>query len=243
MENLKNKKVGAIVAKNYRTAKVLTAFGIDFCCRGGITLDEACQNEGVSLDELLPALREAYEKPDEENFKEMLPRDLIKHIVSVHHSYIDETGPVLLGYLRKIERVHGDRHPELHEVRAEFEEALDQLSAHMEKEETILFPFIERIEAAEETSSPLQPGPGPANVEAPIRMMEDEHEVEGERFRKISGLTSGYEPPRDACQTYRVSFQLLQEFENDLHRHIHLENNILFKQAKEMYSDVASPVG
>jgi regulator of cell morphogenesis and NO signaling len=142
---------------------------------------------------------------------------------------------VLLGYLRKIERVHGDRHPELREVRAEFEEAMHQLSAHMEKEETIVFPFIERIEKAKEGESDLQGAMESMNIEDPIRMMEHEHEVEGERFRKISQLTKGYTPPRDACQTYRVSFQLLEEFEKDLHRHIHLENNILFIKAKEMY--------
>jgi|SRR6056297_206021 len=233
METLKQSKVGLIVAKNYKTAKVLTEHGIDFCCRGGITLEEACRAEGLSVEDVLPALMTAYEQEPEEDFQEMSLSDLVDHIVEVHHSYVDETGPVLLGYLRKIERVHGDRHPELREVRAEFEDALDHLEAHMEKEETILFPFIKRHESEDETSQPI--AEDSQRLEGPIKMMEHEHDVEGQRFRKISKLTAGYVPPRDACQTYRVSFQLLEEFENDLHRHIHLENNILFVKAKELF--------
>lgn len=240
MENLKQSKVGGIVAKNYKTAKVLTEHGIDFCCRGGITLEQACLSEGVAIEDLLPALMAAYEQESEEDFQTMSLSELVNHIVDVHHAYVDETGPVLLGYLRKIERVHGDRHPELREVRAEFEDALDNLSAHMEKEETVLFPFIKRLEEAVESGQAI--AEDVQRLEGPIQMMEHEHDVEGQRFRKISSLTNGYQPPRDACQTYRVSFQLLEEFENDLHRHIHLENNILFVKAKELFEKRAERV-
>ena len=125
---------------------------------------------------------------------------------------------------------HGDRHPELFEINRIFNESARDLASHFQKEENVLFPFIESLVKAQQSGEPL----GEIHfgtVENPIAMMMHEHSVEGDRFEEIVKLTNGYTPPADACNTYKVTFAMLQEFENDLNRHIHLENNILFPKA------------
>lgn len=136
--------------------------------------------------------------------------------------------PELLQYLDKLCKAHGERHPELFEIREEFGHVADELAAHMQKEEHVLFPYVSRL--ATERQPPRPPF---GTVENPIRMMMHEHTVEGDRFARIAKLTDEYTPPADACATYRVAFALLREFEEDLHQHIHLENNIMFPRAIE----------
>ena len=234
MEELKSKKVSKIVAENFKTAKVFTHYGIDFCCNGGIPLEQACEAKSVDLNELLGQLKVELSSPEEVSYKEMSPSQLIHHIVNTHHKYVESTIPVIKTYLEKLSRVHGERHPELHQVRELFEQSADDLSAHMKKEELILFPFINAMEKALDSGENLaQPKFG--HIDNPVAMMEDEHAQEGERFRKIAELTSDYNCPPDGCQTYRAAFAVLDEFESDLHKHIHLENNILFPNARRMY--------
>ena len=163
--------------------------------------------------------------------------DLVDHIVGVHHKYVETTIPALKFYLDKIAKVHGNNHPELLEIRDEFFKTADALTSHMKKEEFILFPYIKAMESARKNHFPLSPAHF-GGIENPIAMMEEEHDTEGERFRKISALSNNYTPPSDACQTYKVAFAMLQEFENDLHTHIHLENNILFPESKEVFANL-----
>ena len=239
MEELKSKKVSKIVAENFKTAKIFTNYGIDFCCNGGIPLEEACTAKSVDINELLSQLQVELSSPDEVSYQSMAPSELIEYIVTTHHNYVEATIPVLKTYLEKLSRVHGDRHPELHKVKRLFEESAGDLAAHMKKEELILFPYINAMQNAKEKNFPLSK-PHFGHIDNPVTMMEDEHAHEGERFRQISELTSGYSCPSDGCQTYRVAYAVLEEFEKDLHKHIHLENNILFPMARKLYREIES---
>ena len=237
MNEIAEKKVGSIVAENFRAAKIFTDFGIDFCCKGGVKLSVACENNGVDLDEITAKLEQVVNQNDESNYKDFGMTDLVDHIVGVHHKYVETTIPALKFYLDKIAKVHGNNHPELLEIRDEFFKTADALTSHMKKEEFILFPYIKAMESARKNHFPLSPAHF-GGIENPIAMMEEEHDTEGERFRKISALSNNYTPPSDACQTYKVAFAMLQEFENDLHTHIHLENNILFPESKEVFANL-----
>lgn len=234
MKNLAHTKVSRIVADNYRAAKVFTAHGIDFCCNGGISLDRACQQNQADLNEVIHEVKEVLQMPQDINYSAMSMAELVDHIVNEHHAYVRSTIPALTTYLKKLCQVHGERHPELLEINLLFGQAAEALGSHMNKEEQILFPYIKALQAASDRKFELsQPHFG--HIENPISMMESEHEKEGARFRMIREMTSNYMPPREACQTYRVAFMILKEFETDLHKHIHLENNILFPQATMMY--------
>jgi regulator of cell morphogenesis and NO signaling len=237
MATITEEKVGKIVAGNFRTAKVFTEYGIDFCCKGAVKLSDACSTRGLDVEEVVQKLEQIMQVADQSPYQQMSLSQLIDHIVSVHHHYVEETIPALKFYLEKIERVHGERHPELSQIREEFFATAGALTAHLKKEEFILFPYIKAMEEAKSNNFPLSK-PHFGHIENPIVMMEDEHDTEGERFRRIAALTQNYTPPTDACQTYRVAFSLLQEFEQDLHTHIHLENNVLFPTALVLFSEL-----
>ena len=162
---------------------------------------------------------------------------LSDYIYHNHHTYVEKTIPELKQYLHKISRVHGENHPELIEVYELFCESADDLTLHMKKEELILFPYFKQLAKAEKDGSRVMATQF-KTVESPISMMHQEHDNEGSRFRKIAELTNDYTPPADACMTYRVAFSMLQEFEADLHKHIHLENNILFKRAIKLENNL-----
>ncbi|PSL07754.1 iron-sulfur cluster repair di-iron protein [Cecembia rubra] len=234
METLAEKKVGKIVADNFKTAKVFTKYGIDFCCKGAIPLQEACEKNSVSLNQILSELSQALKEEEASNYKDFNLSELIDHIILTHHQYVENTIPPLKAYLLKLATVHGDRHPELLEIRDLFLEAADALTVHMKKEELILFPYIKAMEEADRSHFTLS-APHFGHVKNPIHMMEEDHDSEGERFRIISQLSDTYSTPADGCQTYRVAYAMLKEFEEDLHTHIHLENNILFPKAIALF--------
>ncbi|MCO6564514.1 MAG: iron-sulfur cluster repair di-iron protein [Apibacter sp.] len=238
MNNNWNVTIGEIVADNYRTASVFSKYGIDFCCKGDRTLEQACDKKSINIQELTDKLNEAVTVQDENiNFKSW-PLDLLAdYIEKIHHSYIREKSPSLLKFLNKVQKVHGFRHPELVEVYNLFSESVTMLEAHLLKEERILFPFIRQMNAAKNNNLPFET-PHFGTVENPIEMMKHDHDIEGERFKRISELTQNYTPPMEACNTYRVSFAMLDEFEQNLHKHIHLENNILFPRAIKMESSM-----
>ena len=147
-----------------------------------------------------------------------------------HHRYEEEKTPEIRPYLEKIVQVHGAQHPELFEVKQLFEESAQDLAAHMKKEELVLFPNIRKMVSEKQRYVQLFFG----SIQNPITAMQVDHNQEGERFRKIAELTNEYTPPADTCNTYKVTLSLLQEFETDLHTHIHLENNILFPKAIDL---------
>jgi regulator of cell morphogenesis and NO signaling len=231
MDIKSNTIVGEIVRHNFSTARIFEANNIDFCCGGNLSLSEAAEKEGVSTVKLLAELNIAMQKEDRDSdFIESLTlAGLCDYIVKNHHTYVNETMPFLLQKLQKLIDVHGENHPELQEVHTSFTDAATNLSAHMKKEELILFPNIRLMEKYR-----IEGGVSPDNVglaSSAINQMEAEHQVEGERFMKLSEITNRYEVPLDGCNTFEVTYKTLEEFERDLHRHIHLENNVLFPKA------------
>lgn len=227
--------VGEVVAADYRAAAVFQKFGIDFCCKGDRSIANVCETSNISTSALIEELEQALKAGDTPvtDFKSW-PLDLLAdYIEKKHHRYVDAKLLEIKPYLAKIVSVHGGRHPELAEVEALFSETAGELTAHMKKEEFILFPFIRKMAKAKQDQAQIA-RPQFSTVENPVAMMKHDHDQEGERFAKIASLTNNYTVPADACNTYRVTFALLKEFEADLHMHIHLENNILFPKAIEM---------
>lgn len=232
MKITQNTTIGEIVAHDFRTAALFSKLGIDFCCRGNRTIEEVSQKKGLDATQLQRELDEILQKTESGSidFKSW-PLDLLTdYVEKTHHRYIEEKTPVLLAFLHKLCKVHGERHPELFEINRLFTESAQDLAAHLKKEELILFPFVRKMVNARITGKKFE-RPQFGTVENPIEMMKHEHDTEGERFREIARLTNHYTAPADGCNTYRTAFLMLEEFEQDLHKHIHLENNILFPNA------------
>ncbi|MHA6696171.1 iron-sulfur cluster repair di-iron protein [Chryseobacterium sp. A301] len=226
--------IGQIVAQDYRAAAVFKKYGIDFCCNGNRTLEEATELKGTDVSQVVNELEHLGSSSSESIDYKSWPLDLLAdYVEKTHHRYITDKAPILLQFLNKICKVHGGRHPELFEVFELFEQSANELTSHMQKEEQILFPFIRTMMDSQRNHASLQ-APSFGTVENPVEMMMHEHDIEGERFRKIAELTNHYQFPEDACSTYQVSFRMLEEFEDDLHKHIHIENNILFPKALEL---------
>lgn len=223
--------LGDIVANNYKAASVFEKFGLDFCCMGNQTLEEACSASNVDSAAVNAALQDlAQEGNDQTNFNQW-PLDLLAdYIYNRHHKYIEEKTPLIKGYLDKICTVHGQRHPELLEIRKIFKETSGELAKHLKKEELMLFPYIKRMVKARQDGIRLK-SPLFDSVQSPIQMMKTDHLDEGEQLRKMSALSNQYTPPADACSTYTVTYRMLDEYEKDIHVHIHLENNILFAKS------------
>jgi regulator of cell morphogenesis and NO signaling len=232
MNTVEQLTVGEYVANDFRTAALFSKYGIDFCCKGNRTLDEVCAKKDINPEELEKEIQAILETKNDQaiDFKSWSPSLLIEYIVEKHHSYVEEKTPILLQFLDKLCKVHGERHPELFEINSLFKLSSGDLAQHMKKEELILFPFIQNMVKAQKENQPIQE-PHFGTVENPIAMMKDEHTIEGDRFAMIATLTDGFTTPEDACSTYKVTYQMLKEFEQDLHKHIHLENNILFPKA------------
>lgn len=224
--------VGNLVAEDYRTASVFKQYGIDFCCNGHRSIGDACTSAGVNEVSVIDALQKlATNNSNTQTDYNHWPLDLLAdYIEKKHHRYVRTKIEEITPFLQKIAKVHGDRHPELLEVEQLFQDSADELMMHMHKEEKILFPYIRQMIANNGQAGK----PGFGSIQNPIRVMMHEHDNEGERFRKIAALTQNYQPPADACTTYNVSLAMLKEFEDDLHLHIHLENNILFPKSIAM---------
>jgi len=231
MNITKKTTVGELVAQDYRTASVFKKNKIDFCCNGGRSIEEACEKKQLESNHLIEQLKQVTaEKKDSSVDYNSWPLDLLAdYIEKKHHRYVEAKTLEIMPFLDKVMRVHGGRHPELLEVGKLFKESAGELAMHMKKEEFILFPYIRKMVQAQQTGTAVHAPFG--SVQNPIQTMMHEHDSEGERFGKIASLTDNYTPPADACNTYRVTFSLLKEFEEDLNLHIHLENNILFPKS------------
>jgi len=230
--------VADTVANDYRAAAIFEKYGIDFCCHGKIPIDEACEKKQIPTEAVMRELKSLEDETSScFNFGTLPPSMLADHIEEKHHRYVEEKTPVIQRYLDKVCSVHGSRHPELYEINRIFQASAADMAQHMKKEELILFPRIRKIESlSRKLTEPNAIQPGVLSL--PIDMMMNEHSVEGDRFKAIEELTQHYQPPADACNTFKVTYAMLQEFENDLHLHIHLENNILFPKAIEMEKSV-----
>ena len=234
MEILEEQIIGELVAQNYKTASVFKKFKIDFCCNGNRTISEACERKKLDPSQLINELRNTIINVEQNIDFNSWELDLLAdYIEKTHHRYVLTKIEEIKPYLNKVTRVHGEHNPELKEIEILFNQSAQELSQHLQKEETILFPFIRNMVNSKMEEKPLF-FPHFGTVENPIAMMKHEHQNEGERFEKIAELSNQYTPPSHACNTYRVTFALLKEFEDNLHQHIHLENNILFPKAIKM---------
>ena len=227
--------VGKIVAENYKAASVFKKYNIDFCCNGNRTIADACSKKQIDENRLIDELSETINTKEAGDIDvKVFPLDLLAdYIEKTHHRYVEKKIPEIIPFLQKVVSVHSGSHPELTEVEQLFFDSTRDLSAHLKKEELMLFPYI-RLLVKAQLSDGKKPHTGVGSAATYIEQMEQEHAAEGERFRRISELTDNYTPPEDACNTYRVTLSLLKEFEEDLHRHIHLENNILFPRSIEL---------
>jgi regulator of cell morphogenesis and NO signaling len=220
-----NSNIGEVVAQDYKTAVVFKSHNIDFCCNGNRTISDAAEKKKIDVRVLMDELNNIPNSTNESGIDfNSWPVDLLAdYIQRIHHTYVNEKLPVLIQLLDKLRKVHGGNHPELYRIYDLFEGAALDLTQHMKKEEMILFPYAREVGKSKKGENQVF-----ASVENPVNVMMHEHENEGDRFREIRDLTNQYTPPADGCTTYRVAFSLLEEFEDDLHKHIHLENNILF---------------
>lgn len=238
MKISKENIVGQVVAEDYRTAGVFEQAGIDFCCNGNRSIEIVCNEHKIAPDGLINQLQKTVDAPvlkdDAISDYKSWPLDLLTDFIEKrHHRYVAAQIPVIQSFLEKIVRVHSDRHPELAEIKVHFDACAGELTAHMKKEELILFPFIRKMVQAKQAGNKELTAPF-GTVQNPIQMMMNEHDIEGERFRWIKQLSNQYTAPTDGCNTYRAAYASLQAFEDDLHVHIHLENNILFPKSIEL---------
>ncbi|MCF8427351.1 MAG: iron-sulfur cluster repair di-iron protein [Bacteroidia bacterium] len=233
MVNAEN-KVSEIVAKNIKAAHVFKKHGIDFCCGGGISIEKACQKNKVNLDQLLVELNGLDTTiSSTQNYDSWSLDFLVDYIVNTHHSYVNESLGLIYSYAEKVAKVHGEHEPAVIQIFDLYKYISQDLAMHMKKEEMILFPFIKKMVKAEKGELVIEIEHF-GSINNPIRMMEKEHETVGDWFKQIAILSKQYTAPEWACNTFKALYAKLDEFEQDLHLHIHLENNILHPKALQL---------
>jgi regulator of cell morphogenesis and NO signaling len=227
--------VREIVAEDFRAAAVFERFGIDFCCGGRRTLLEACREREVNPLDVLVEMSAMSDRRDTKTprFAEWPPDALIAYIIGHHHAYVRRMLPAIVAHTRKVAETHGGKHPEVNQIASIFDEVAGEMTLHMAKEEGILFPYINKLTIAVRLGEPIPSAPF-GSVERPIDMMEHEHERAGQAMARIRELTQDYSVPDGACTTYMVCYRELEEFERDLHVHVHLENNVLFPKVRAL---------
>ena len=225
---LKNKTVADVVKENIKTAHVFKKFGIDFCCGGGKKIEDVCKKNNIDIVALEDEIHYALStNAPSVNYNNWSLDFLCDYIEQTHHNYVKEAIPIIKSYAERVAKVHGDASPETIEIKNLFDKVVAELIPHMQKEELILFPYIKKmVKVKKEGLDTVHASFG--NVNNPIQMMMHEHDAVGDLFKLISKLSNQYTAPDWACNTYKALYAKLEEFENDLHLHIHLENNILF---------------
>jgi regulator of cell morphogenesis and NO signaling len=228
-----------IVADDFRAASVFQRHRIDFCCGGDRPLGEACREKGVDERLVIAELETVTAAPgDVPRFNAWDLDFLANYIVTNHHAYVRRAIETIGAHTQKVASVHGERHPETVRIAAHFAAVAEDMAQHMAKEERVLFPYITRLAEAARSGQPMPAAPF-GTVANPIRMMEVEHKAAGDLMAAIRELSGDFAPPPDACTTYGVTYKELEEFEADLHRHVHLENNVLFPKALELERSLA----
>ncbi len=233
MENLKDKTLKSIAIEHFDLIPILEKYSLDFCCKGAKTLSVACAEKNISVDALIAELSDSKNSISSSKtqmpFNQMSAEQLISYILLHHHFYVKTAIPTIYNHLQKVVVKHGPRYPHMEKVLALFTEVADDLISHMKKEEEVLFPRIRTLYSNEEAEKAAHFVAG--YIDAPVSVMEQEHENVGALLFEIRNLTSHYTPPATACTTHRVCLDELKAFEEDLHQHVHLENNILFPMA------------
>jgi regulator of cell morphogenesis and NO signaling len=209
---------------------VFTKYNIDYCCGGHRSIEEACKRIGLDPEQIKT---EIFQSSLEKASQSLRPESwrssfLIDFIIENHHRFVKKSIPELDAFLDKVCDAHGSDCPELLLIREHFRDLADELTSHMEKEEMVLFPAIKRLEARIADDHPLA-----SKIQDPVGEMEHEHLIAGDLIKAIRKLSNNYTPPDFACPTFTITYKKLQEFEDDLMKHIHLENNILFVRVKD----------
>ena len=217
MIDVKFSTVADIVNANPQSATVFKKYKIDFCCKGKQPLNEACKKAGVTPESVLDEINQLAKQPGTNMRIHSWANEMIcDYIVNNHHNYVRNVTPQIEALSYKVASVHGENHPELIQVYHTFAGLAKELMAHLNKEEEDWFPAIKSGKVSKKL----------------INEIEEEHDEAGGLMAEINELTDGYQPPHDACTSYRVLFDLLKEFEDDLHQHVHVENNILIPKIK-----------
>jgi len=233
--SIKDETLGQIAVNDLRKAEIFKKYGLDFCCGGKKTVKQACEAKGIDVakveQELLQADKNPVTRPLPYND---WPLDfLADYIVNTHHTYIRKLLPEIKVYATKVAQVHGAQHSELLQILQLIGRMSDELMPHMIKEEKVLFPYIKELVVAKNKGASVNQASF-NSVTNPINIMEADHAIVGEDMEEINTLSNNYQIPSDACASYSLLYRMLKDFEEDLHIHIHLENNILFPKAVEL---------
>jgi regulator of cell morphogenesis and NO signaling len=232
-EGADNITVGQIVSKDIRMAEVFKKLGIDFCCGGKKTLLQVCNEKGLSESDVKEALDKATQQTNaNHDFANWKVSFLADYIINQHHGFVRDNAPVIIELSGKVSSKHGDKNPEFATINEKVNILLSELATHMKKEEAILFPYIKQLEKGISVET------GFNSVQDPIWVMESDHDMAGELIRDIRKLSNNYTLPETACNSTKLLMYKLEEFENDLFQHVHLENNILFPKAIELEKNV-----
>jgi len=238
--NLEKLTLAEMVTMKPETAALFEKYNLDFCCRGKQTLANALAGDPQKLSEVSKWISDIFESTSgpSVDFDQLTLAQLIDYIVDTHHRYVKENLPLIQQHLDKVSAKHGDAHPEMKTVARIFSDIKRDFEEHMLKEEIVLFPRIKRLE-----SMLMEGNFKDENIllEDPILMMEHEHEAAGLAMEEIKNVSHQYMPPPEACTTFRLSLEELKIFEQDLHRHVHLENNILFPKALQLSEKLIHP--
>jgi regulator of cell morphogenesis and NO signaling len=237
VQKLVEKTLAEIVTENIRAAIVFEEYGLDFCCKGKRPLAEACSDKNVDVQKIVSELAKLSDNGNEaQNVSDWELDFLIDNIMNTHHQYVRRMIPIISLHSDKVASVHGKNHPETLRIADLFLAVREELEMHMMKEERILFPQIKQMVLNQKENSQFFP-PAFGTIQNPIRMMEFEHTSAGDAMNQIRELSNNYSHPEDACNTFKALYSELKEFEEDLHKHIHLENNILFPKSIELESE------
>ncbi len=234
MNSILEKTLATIVIENHQAASIFEKYSLDFCCKGKRTLNDACKEKDIDTIVIAKELETALstEVIKHTPFAEMTEDELIGYILIHHHFYVKQSMPIILQHLEKVAIKHGPNFPYMIEVYQLFSEINDEMTSHMQKEENILFPRIKQVVLANKNGVEL---PEANFIQGPITVMEHEHDNAGDIMSKIRTLTNNYMAPVGACTTFSVVIAELQAFEEDLHKHVHLENHVLFPKAENIF--------
>lgn len=230
-----NITIGEIVAADFRTAAVFEKHGIDFCCGGTAPLAAICTKNGLDLAAITSELETVKNEPvnRSQNYSSWALSFIADYIVNTHHAYLKENDEQIAAYARKIAAVHGAHHPEVIRIAAIFDKIAADMTAHLKEEEEVFFPALKRVDAARISGNTPDAGDR-KTIRLSLLTLHREHEEIGDAVHTIRDLSKGYTIPDDVCNTFTVTYRKLKEFEDDLHKHVHLENNILFPKASEL---------
>ena len=236
MQDLQEKTVAQIVTQNIKSADVFKRYGIDFCCGGNVSVTKACQRKGIDVKEFESELDKILSHVETSHDYDSWELDfLIDFIVNTHHKYVLNNVDLMLQYSNRVAHVHGESHPEVVKINELAHELVNELIPHLQKEEQVLFPYIKDMVKAKANGENV----AQKFVQSPISVMHQEHDHAGNIVKEIAQLSNNFTPPESACNTYRAMFAKLEEFQNDLFQHIHLENNILFPKAVLLEEEIS----